>query len=39
MHLYEKPQDQDFEDDDPAMRYAFPVEALDFEEDDAWTRW
>ena len=36
---YETSEDQDFENDDPAARYAFPVQDLDFEEDDAYRSW
>ena len=36
---YETIEDQDFENDDPASRYAFPVQDLDFEDDDPAARY
>ena len=34
MVQFAQSEDQDFENDDPAMRLAFPVQDLDFEDDD-----
>ena len=36
MRQNETPEYQDYEKDDPLVRFAFPVEDLDYEEDDYW---
>ena len=39
MRQFEKPEDQDFEQDDPGLRWVVPAQDLDFEEDDAYHAW